>query len=46
LVDRCVEVYRDPGEGSYRLIRRFVAGEILSPAAFPGAGIAVADILP
>jgi Uma2 family endonuclease len=46
LIDRCIEVYRDPGLGSYGSIRRFIAGEHLTPLSAPDARIAVADILP
>jgi Uma2 family endonuclease len=50
LVDRIVEVYREPvetpGGWSYRLIARYGDGETLSPLARPGVVISVADLLP
>jgi Uma2 family endonuclease len=36
LVDRIVEVHRQPREGRYEVIERVVAGQTLAPAAFPG----------
>jgi len=46
LNDRCVEIYRDPGQGSYRFSCRRMPGETISPIAAPGKQIAVSDILP
>jgi Uma2 family endonuclease len=44
LIDRCVEVYREPHKGSYRSCQRFFAGDRLAPLAAPEAMISVADI--
>jgi Uma2 family endonuclease len=46
LVERSVEVYRDPDQGSYRFSMRFLPGDSISPLAAPNARIAVADLLP
>jgi Uma2 family endonuclease len=46
LNDRCVEMYRDHSQASYRFSCRFMPGETISPLAAPGAQIAVSDILP
>ena len=53
LVDRLVEVYRDPARESeatygwaYRSVERHGPEALISPLALPGAVIAVADILP
>ena len=53
LVDRAVEVHRDPMEDSaqpfgfrYREVVRLAATESIAPLAKPEAGIAVADMLP
>ena len=42
----CIEVYRDPAQGSYRTTRRFVSGDQVSPLAAPEAGMAVQEMLP
>jgi len=46
LVDRCVEVYRDPVQGSYQAGTRFMPGDRISPLAARNAPLAVADMLP
>ncbi len=46
LVDRCIEVYRDPGPESYRSTRSCLSGETVAPLGAPDAEIAVSDILP
>jgi Uma2 family endonuclease len=46
LGNRCVEVYRDPGEGSYHFFRRFASGQRVSTLAAPGAEIDILDLLP
>ena len=45
---QAVEVYRrpDPAAGCYGFTRRALRGELLAPAAFPDAVLAVNDILP
>jgi Uma2 family endonuclease len=44
IIDRCVEVYRDPGHESYRTCQRFFVGDSLAPLAAPEAMISVAEI--
>lgn len=44
LIDRCVEVYRGPHNGSYRACQRICAGDCIAPLAAPEAMIPVADI--
>jgi Uma2 family endonuclease len=46
LVERVVEVYRDPAERSYQSREDFRLGESISPLGAPLALIAVADLLP
>lgn len=46
LEDRCVEVYRDPEQASYRSSQRFFAGDQVSPLATPEARIPVEEMLP
>jgi Uma2 family endonuclease len=53
LVDRVLEVYRDPGPDAaapfgcvYRVVRRLSAEESIVPLAAPTARIAIADLLP
>jgi Uma2 family endonuclease len=53
LVDRVLEVYRDPGEApgtprswGYRDVSRLESGAIVTPLARPGVEIAVDDLLP
>lgn len=38
-------VFREPAEGQYRLIRKPVADELVSPLLVPGVGIALKDVL-
>ena len=45
-VDGCVEVYREPLNGSWQQMSVHRRGETLSPLAFPDVQIAIADILP
>jgi len=53
LVDRVLEVYRDPGpspaqpgDHAYRSVRYFGPSESVAPMALPTASIRVADLLP
>jgi Uma2 family endonuclease len=46
LVDRCVEVYRDPLQARYGSSRRCLPGDHITPLAAPESKISVADILP
>ena len=48
LVDKCLEVHRDPdpARGVYRTRLVLKAGDRISPLASPEASIAVADLLP
>jgi Uma2 family endonuclease len=53
LVDRCVEVYRDPGLSSealygweYASVRRYRPEESVAPLAAPQSPVKVADLLP
>jgi len=46
LVDRCVEVYRDPLLGHYDSSRRYLPGDHITPLVAPESKISVADILP
>jgi Uma2 family endonuclease len=46
LVDRCVEVYRDPLQGRYGSSRRYLPGDHITPLVAPESKISVADILP
>jgi hypothetical protein len=53
LVDRVLEVYRDPGPDAaavygwgYRSITTLVPPALVTPLAFPSAQVAVADLLP
>lgn len=46
LIDRCLEIYRDPRQGSYRSRTRLLAGETVSPLAAAHSRVAVADFLP
>jgi Uma2 family endonuclease len=41
-----LEVYRNPGEGSYQTRLILKAGDTIAPLASPEAAIAVADLLP
>jgi Uma2 family endonuclease len=44
LIDRCVEVYREPDQRAYRSCLRFFAGDTVAPLAISAAIIPVADI--
>ncbi len=48
LRDACIEVYRDPDPSArlYRSITRHPRGDIITPAHFPAAAVAVDDLLP
>ena len=46
LVDRVLEVYRDPQGAAYRDGRRFNPDEVVSLLAAPGNTVRVADLLP
>ncbi|RMH56879.1 MAG: Uma2 family endonuclease [Bacteroidetes bacterium] len=46
LIDRVLEVHREPIGEAYRLKTSHAAGEAVAPAARPGASIPVADLLP
>ncbi|MBC7542155.1 MAG: Uma2 family endonuclease [Candidatus Sericytochromatia bacterium] len=50
LVDRVVEVYREPVEGAegwhYRLIRAYTPGESVAPLTKPDHAVAISDMLP
>jgi Uma2 family endonuclease len=53
LVDRVLEVYRDPGPDpsavygwSYRSVATLTPPAVVNPLAFPASGIPVADLLP
>ena len=44
LVDRIVEVRRDPREGHYRSVQSFSSGTTIEPLAIPAAKLAVASL--
>jgi Uma2 family endonuclease len=46
LVDRVVEVYRQPANGRYAEVRRVGPGEILDIARLPGVALPVVDLFP
>jgi Uma2 family endonuclease len=47
LIDRCVEVYRDPQpDGKYVSVQILQAGESITLSKLPSVTVAVADILP
>jgi Uma2 family endonuclease len=46
LIDRCLEVHRNPVEGRYAQVFSLKPGEFVSPVASPDAKVAVADLLP
>jgi Uma2 family endonuclease len=46
LINRLIEIYRDPAGESYRTRTEARPGESLAPAAFPDTAVAVDDILP
>ncbi|MGV3723844.1 MAG: Uma2 family endonuclease [Actinomycetota bacterium] len=45
LIDRQVEVYREPAEGVYRLRRLYRAGEAANPLFAPDVSITISDLL-
>lgn len=44
LPERQIEVYREPGPGGYKAMRRILSGETAAPEAFPDVAVAV-DLL-
>jgi Uma2 family endonuclease len=46
LVDRCVEVFRDPHRGRYRSLQTYHIGDEVHPLAFPKITLAVATLFP
>jgi Uma2 family endonuclease len=46
LLDRVVEVYRQPGDGRYADIRRVGPGAVLDFALLPGVALPVVDLFP
>ena len=46
LLDRVVEVYRQPGNGRYADVRRVGPGEILGIVLLPGVALPVVDLFP
>ena len=46
LVDRVVEVYRQPGNGSYADIRRIGQGQVLDVALLAGVALPVGELFP
>lgn len=46
LVEKQVEVYREPTPAGYRLVSRHERGETLSLMAFPDVAVRVAELLP
>ena len=46
LADGQVEVYREPAGETYRQVRTFKSGDVVSPLAAPESAVAVADLLP
>lgn len=46
LVDRCVEVRREPKDGDYRSVESYRAGQEVRPLAFPEVALAVARVFP
>jgi Uma2 family endonuclease len=46
LIDRCLEVHRDPQNGAYQSITALAEDAIVSPLAAPAAPIMVRDMLP
>jgi Uma2 family endonuclease len=46
LVERRLEVHRDPAAGVYRTVRVLVAGDEIAPMAAPDTRVAVAAVLP
>lgn len=46
LIEPCLEVYRNPNQGTYLSSRRLVAGDYIAPAAAPDERIAISEIIP
>jgi Uma2 family endonuclease len=46
LAHAVVEVFREPGPAGYAFAQRVERGGTIAPAAFPDAGVTVAEILP
>jgi len=46
VIDRVVEVFREPENGRYQVVRTYKIGETISPLAFPEISLPVADIWP
>ena len=46
LIDRCLEAYRDPGQGAYQSSRRLVAGDHIAPIAAPDRKTEISEIIP
>jgi Uma2 family endonuclease len=44
LIDRMIEVRRDPAAGCYRSVQMFGSGESVQPLAAPGAQLRVDDL--
>jgi Uma2 family endonuclease len=40
-----IEVYREPSPAGYKLLRKALPGETVSPSAFPDVAIAVGDVI-
>jgi Uma2 family endonuclease len=45
LVERCIEVYRDPQGPSYARMERYERGQAIQLLAFSDVSIAVSDVL-
>lgn len=45
LVERCIEVYRDPDGGAYARVERYERGQSIQLLAFSDVSIAVSDVL-
>jgi len=46
LVDRVLEVYRDPQGSTYRTVLRLSVGGTIAPLAAPAASLKISDLLP
>lgn len=46
LIDKCVEVYREPRDGRYRYVERFAATAEVRPLAFPELTLPVELLFP
>ncbi len=44
LIDRCIEVYREPRLGAYRSAKRFFPGDSVAPLSIPETGISVTEM--